>query len=204
VGLAGKELSLISSHKLIRILVAVALLVVLILVGVGVLWIGNLSFAGQPSLFERASLPRTATVGDLVVEAPPGYGVRVEGAEGWVGRTRLTLDWRQYLAGLRLHAGGDPKRLVRWAEREAECATGSRECRVRTDTIGGAVVVCQETAGRSGGRPDGSYAATCRAVGGNAIAVYLCVDSSCEVLRKVALASLSGVGAGAGRQVEPR
>jgi hypothetical protein len=46
----------------VRFVVFGALLWVLLLVAAGVLWVGNLRFAGQPSLFERPFLPRTAMV----------------------------------------------------------------------------------------------------------------------------------------------
>jgi hypothetical protein len=65
----------------VRFVVFGALLWVLLLVAAGVLWVGNLRFAGQPSLFERPFLPRTAMVGSLVVKAPPGYGIHAEGGK---------------------------------------------------------------------------------------------------------------------------
>ena len=179
-----------SSANLMRLLVFGALPLVLLAGVIGVLWLGNLRFAGQPSLFERPFLPRTALVGDLLVEAPRGYGVQVHGSEGWVGRTRPTVDLRQVMTGLRLHAGPGGGSAERWARRAAECAGPAGRCRVLTDTVGSTVVECYETEGRSAGGPDGSYSAECRVVDGSAAAFYLCVDASCEVLRAVALTSL--------------
>jgi hypothetical protein len=62
------------------------------------------------------------------------------------------------------------------------------------DTVGSTVVECHETAGSSGGKPDGSYSAECHVVDGTAVAFYLCVDASCDVLRTVALTSLGSAG----------
>ena len=178
------------SANLMRLLVFGALPLVLLAGVIGVLWLGNLRFAGQPSLFERPFLPRTALVGDLLVEAPRGYGVQVHGSDGWVGRTRPTADLRLVMIGLRLHTGPRVGSSERWARRAAECAGRAGACRVLTDTIGNTAVECYETQGRSGERPDGSYSADCRVVDGSAAAFYVCVDASCEVLRTVALTSL--------------
>lgn len=95
-----------------------------------------------------------------------------------------------FLGGLRLHAIPGSESPERWARRAAECTGKSGRCRVRSDTVGSRVVPCYVTTGLSGGKPDGSYAADCRTLDGTAVAFYVCVDASCEVLRAVALASL--------------